>query len=149
MSKNRDELELTGTLDFIRLLWGLHHGLQSRSKRMEQRWSVTGPQRFVVRIIGEFPDASAGEIANALKMHPSTLTGILRRLESRRLIERRPDPADARRALFVLTKEGVEVNRIDTGTTEAAIRDVLATAAPADLEATRRMLEGLATALSQ
>lgn len=147
MQKNRDGLKLTGTLHFMRLVWGLHHALQSSSKRMEQRWGVTGPQRLVVRILGEFPDASAGEIAGALKMHPSTLTGILRRLEARGVITRRADPADARRALFVLTPEGQKINTLDSGTAEAAVRTVLAVVAAADLEGTRRVLEQIERAL--
>src|SRR6185369_8261571 len=66
------DLNLSGTLEFMRLLWAVDHALQSTSKRMEQKFGVTGPQRLVIRIVGQFPRASAGEIARILQIHPST-----------------------------------------------------------------------------
>jgi DNA-binding MarR family transcriptional regulator len=38
---------------------------------------VTGPQRLVLRVVGLFPGMSAGELATVLRVHPSTLTGVL------------------------------------------------------------------------
>lgn len=145
-SRDRD-LSLTGTLHFMRLLWALDHALQSTSKRLEQRQGVTGPQRLVIRIVGQFPQASAGEVARVLQIHPSTLTGILRRLESRALIERRPDPADGRRALFQLTKTGRDVDRLVDGTPEQAAGKALEGLDPADLDGARRVITALTRAL--
>lgn len=147
-SRDRD-LTLSGTLEFMRLLWAVDHALQSTSKRMEQRMGVTGPQRLVIRIVGQFPRASAGEIANILQIHPSTLTGILRRLETRGLIERRPDPTDGRRALFQLSKAGKDLDRVVDGTPEAAIAKALGALTGNDIDATRRSLATLTAALDQ
>ena len=58
-------------------LWDLTHALNVRSKKMSRDLGVTGPQRIVIRAIGLMPGCSATEIAAALNMHPSTLTGIL------------------------------------------------------------------------
>ena len=71
-------------LEFMRLLWAIDHGLQTRSKRMAAALGVTGPQRLVIRIVGRFPGVSAGQLARILHLDPSTLTGILRRLERTR-----------------------------------------------------------------
>jgi MarR family transcriptional regulator, organic hydroperoxide resistance regulator len=142
-------LSVSGTLDFMRLLWAIDHALQSTSKRMEQRFGVTGPQRLVIRIVGQFPRASAGQIARVLQIHPSTLTGILRRLESRQLIERKPDPADGRRALFVLTKTGRDADRLQEGTPEAAVSRALQLLPSTDVEAARRVLSTLAGSLEE
>src|ERR687884_1409361 len=90
-------------LEFMKQLWALDHGLQTVSKRMESRFGITGPQRLVVRIVGRFPGISAGALADVLHVHPSTLTGVLRRLEERGVLQRRGDPNDGRRALFGLT----------------------------------------------
>src|SRR5258705_7138033 len=87
---------LGAVLDFMRLLWAVDHALQSTSKRMESTFGLTGPQRLVVRIVGRFPGIAAGRIAGILHVHPSTLTGVLRRLESRRVLPRRPSPRHAR-----------------------------------------------------
>jgi len=112
-------------LDFMRVLWALDHRLQSGSKRMNAHLGVTGPQRLVVRIIGKLPGLSAGRLARALHVHPSTLTGVLRRLEDRRAIERRSAPEDGRRAHFYLTTEGERINTWQLGTVESLIRRVL------------------------
>ena len=76
------------TLKFMRVLWGLVHGLDVRSKWMERNLGVTGPQRLVVRMVGRQPGIAASEIAVALDLHPSTLTGILSRLEKRGYLTR-------------------------------------------------------------
>jgi DNA-binding MarR family transcriptional regulator len=119
------EPPLGAVLDFMRMLWALDHALQSASKRMEANFGLTGPQRLVVRIVGRFPGIAAGRIAEILHVHPSTLTGILQRLERRGVLQRRPDPRDARRALFVLTAKGRRLDVVRTGTVEQAVRRVL------------------------
>src|SRR3954452_9543984 len=116
---------LGAVLDFMRLLWAVDHALQSASKRMESTLGMTGPQRLVVRIVGRFPGIAAGRIAGILHVHPSTLTGVLKRLEARAVLQRRPDPRDARRALFMLTNKGRKLDTVRTGTVEQAVRRVL------------------------
>src|SRR5256885_13894887 len=113
---------LGAVLDFMRLLWALDHALQSASKRMESNFGMTGPQRLVMRIVGRFPGIAAGRVAEILHVHPSTLTGILKRLESRGLLQRRTDPRDARRALFMLTPKGRKLDTVRTGIVEQAVR---------------------------
>ena len=49
-------------LEFMRLLWALHHGMQSTSKRMEATLGLTGPQRLVLRLVGRFPGIAAGVV---------------------------------------------------------------------------------------
>src|SRR5438309_9614455 len=117
--------DLGAVLDFMRLLWAVDHGLQSASKRMEARFGVTGPQRLVVRIVGRFPGIAAGRVAEILHVHPSTLTGILKRREQRGVLERRSDPLDARRALFGLTAKGRKMATLRTGSGPRAGRGVL------------------------
>jgi DNA-binding MarR family transcriptional regulator len=129
--------DLGPVLDFMRALWALDHALQSASKRMEAHQGVTAPQRLVVRIVGRFPDISAGEVAEILHLHPSTLTGVLKRLEHRGVLARRPDPDDGRRALLQLTQRGRAVDRLRDGTVEAAVRRALRRLPPAAVRSTR------------
>src|SRR5437899_11490374 len=81
---------LGAVLDFMRLLWAVDHALQSTSKRMEANFGMTGPQRLVVRIVGRFPGTPAGRVAQILHVHPSTLTGIRKRLAARGILPRTP-----------------------------------------------------------
>lgn len=129
--------DLGPVLDFMRALWALDHALQSASKRMEATRGVTAPQRLVVRIVGRFPGISAGEVADILHLHPSTLTGVLKRLGDRGLLERRPDPADGRRALLDLTSRGRKMDQLRDGTVEAAVRRALRRLPPASVRAAR------------
>jgi DNA-binding MarR family transcriptional regulator len=136
-------------LEFMRLVWGVDHALQSRSKRMDQVLGVTGPQRLVVRVVGRYPQASAGDIARTLRVHPSTLTGILRRLESRGFVRRVNDAQDKRRALFTLTKSGSELDTVKAGTVEAAVRRALRRLPEGHLEAAAEVLNVLTEELER
>lgn len=124
-SPKNGDVPLGRVLDFMRVLWSIDHELQSLSKRMDARIGVTGPQRLVLRIVGRFPGISAGRVAEILKVHPSTLTGVFRRLEERALITRKEDAADRRRALLELTGSGAAVDAQRSGTVEAELRRAL------------------------
>lgn len=137
------------TLDFMRLLWSLAHGLQSRSKRMESDLGITGPQRLVIRILGRSPGASAGTLARAMCVHPSTLTGVLRRLETRGLVERKRDNGDGRRKLFTLTAAGKKLDSLQAGTAEAAVRRALGRLKTEELGSATRVLALVADELSR
>src|SRR5713226_4117261 len=138
-SKPEGADQLGPVLEFMKQLWALDHGLQSVSKRMEARFGITGPQRLVVRIVGRFPGISAGALAEVLHVHPSTLTGVLRRLETRGLF--------LRRALFGLTPRGRKMDTLRTGTVEQAVRRVLLRL-PDDIGAAERILTALAAELA-
>jgi MarR family transcriptional regulator, organic hydroperoxide resistance regulator len=104
------------TLQFMQQLWQLAHALEVRSKRMARTIGVTSPQRLVIRVVGQAPQLAAREIAATLGIHPSTLTGVLARLERQGLITRKIDPEDRRRSRFQLTRAGEQVDRERKGT---------------------------------
>lgn len=131
----------------MRVLWAVHHGLAATSKKMGAELGVTGPQRLVIRIVGRSPGISAGELAEILHVHPSTLTGILSRLVERGLIQRKSDTADARRALFSLTAKGRRIDSIQSGTVEAKVRASLASVQEDKVQAAREVLSTLASRL--
>lgn len=138
---------LGGVLQFMGLIWGVSHGLQATSKRMEAELGITGPQRLVVRIVGRRPGLAAGELAEVLQLHPSTLTGVLRRLQERGVIERRPGERDRRRARLYLTAVGKAVDRRHAGSVEAAVRRALSELDPKKIDATTEVLHALETVL--
>jgi DNA-binding MarR family transcriptional regulator len=140
--------ELGPVLEFMKQLWAVDHGLQSTSKRLEATHGITGPQRLVVRIVGRFPNISAGALAEILHMHPSTLTGILRRLETRGILQRRSDPDDARRALFGLTARGKKVDTLRSGTVEQAVTRLFKRT-PDEIASAQRVLAALADELKR
>jgi MarR family transcriptional regulator, organic hydroperoxide resistance regulator len=134
-------------LDFMRVIWAVDHALQRGSKRMKSAIGVTGPQRLVLRIVARFPGIPAGQVAQLLHVHPSTLTGILRRLERQGLIRRRPDPKDRRRAFLGITEDGRRIAAADVGTVEAAVARVISRTPRAQLEHAREILMALAASV--
>jgi MarR family transcriptional regulator, organic hydroperoxide resistance regulator len=136
-------------LDFMRLLWSVDHGLDRRSKRMESELGVTGMQRMCIRLIGRFPEVSAGRLAELLHVHPSTLTGVLKRLTDRGFIGREKDPEDARRSKFVLLPEGQRIDSTQAGTVEAAVRRALARIPPETIDSARIVLSAVAEELAR
>lgn len=137
------------TLQFMQRLWELVHALDVASKRMGKTLGVTGPQRLVLRVVGQSPDATASEIASILGLHPSTLTGVLARLERQRLLQRKTDARDRRRVRFRLTPGGRRIDRERKGTVEAAVRRAMARAAPEMLAQTEALLALLVAELAR
>ena len=135
-------------LTFMRLMWAVDHALQRASKRMRATLGVTGPQRLVVRMVGRFPGVSAKELAELLHVHPSTLSGVLQRLEQQGIVQRRRDPRDARRAQLGLSARGRQIDSQVNGTVEAAVRATMRAVRPAELDATRKVLETIVERLS-
>jgi len=137
------------TLQFMQGMWDVVHALDVRSKRMARELGVTGPQRLVIRILGQSPDMTASDIAGTLGMHPSTLTGIMGRLEAQGVLERRVDSRDRRRVRFRLTARGAKIDRERKGTVEAAVRRALGRADASTITKATRMLQLLTDELSR
>lgn len=130
-------------------MWDFVHALDVRSKRMSTTIGVTGPQRLVIRMVGQKPGQTASQIASMLGKHPSTLTGVLARLEARKLILREIDPDDRRRALFTLTAAGKRIDRERRGTVEAATRRALGRVSDQAVAATLDVVDKLVEELQR
>lgn len=141
--------QLEPVLDFMRLLWSVEHGLQRMSKRMEGDLGITGPQRLVLRIVGRFPGLSAGELAHIVRLHPSTITGILQRLVARGLLERKRDPNDNRRACLSLKSRAVAYTKSSPGTVERAVTQALNQMGASNVRAARKVLAEVAQRLNE
>ena len=72
--------------------------------------ALTGAQARLVSLLSLEP-LPMRKLAHKLRCEPSNVTGIVDRLESRGLVERRPDPADRRVKLAAVTEEGRTVAR--------------------------------------
>jgi DNA-binding MarR family transcriptional regulator len=131
-------------LSFMRLLWAITQGVESTSKRMRSIVGVTGPQRLVLRIVGHFGSVHPGDLAEILHVDPSSLTGVLFRLEKAGFLKRRRDPTDGRRALLTLSAAGKRLNARHEGTVEAAVRRALLRVSKTQLKATEGLLKALA-----
>lgn len=131
-------------LDFLRELWALDHALQRRSKKLVKELGITGPQRLALRLISRFPGMPAGRLARLLHLHPSTVSGVVKRLSSRGLIIRATDGPDRRRSLLRLTPSGHELLARAVPSIESAVEISLRALSPKQVEAALRALGVLA-----
>jgi DNA-binding MarR family transcriptional regulator len=141
------ERSLDPALDFTRLLWTIEHLLNRTSKLLHRHEGITGPQRLVLRIVQEQPGVSAGEIARLMHVDKSTLTGVFRRLEQRRLLVRHVHGSDRRRASFELGSAARRVGLDSVPTLEAAIQAVFAQSPSARLRTARDVLSAVCNRL--
>ncbi|WP_369258618.1 MarR family winged helix-turn-helix transcriptional regulator [Streptomyces sp. R35] len=72
--------------------------------------ALTGAQARLLSLLSLEP-LPMRRLAQKLKCEPSNVTGIVDRLETRGLVERRPDPTDRRVKLAAATTEGRQVAR--------------------------------------
>lgn len=135
---------LGDALEFLQRVWRLEQAIERLSSRMVKRLGVTAQQRLVLRCIGKYPGITPGQLASVLHVDPGTISAALRRLEARRLIERRRDDVDSRRVTLGLTKGGRALDVPTSGTLEEAVTELLASTRAAELAAATAVIERLA-----
>lgn len=79
------------------------------SHRIERKYRITVPQILCLSAIGQHDAITAKELAEAIHLSPSTVVGIVDRLEARSLVQRLRDADDRRRIHISLTTEGSEL----------------------------------------
>jgi DNA-binding MarR family transcriptional regulator len=147
LSAAPSDRRLGQALVFLRWLWTLDHALQKQSKRMRARIGVTGPQRLALRIVELEPGLSPGALAHTLQLHPSTVTGVLARLERRRLLERTTVARDRRRVELRLTARGRAIAAASDGSIERAVARTLRRTSPARVRAAASVVRSLVDAI--
>ncbi|MFP4032479.1 MAG: MarR family winged helix-turn-helix transcriptional regulator [Desulfococcaceae bacterium] len=75
------------------------------SRYLVKHHGLTGPQLIILREIQRKGEGTVGDLARAISLSQSTVTGILDRLEARGLVERRRADEDKRRVIVGLTDE--------------------------------------------
>ena len=76
------------------------------SKRLARTAGLTPSQLSVLRILTEFPEVSAGYLAQATRLKHATITSLIDKLEARGLISRRKCDEDKRRVWLRLLPAG-------------------------------------------
>ncbi len=140
---------VSGSLAFLRTLWAVDHGLRSLSKRMLNELGLTGPQRFVLRLLGRVPKIMPSELAELLHLDRGTVSGIVERLVEQQLVRRQAHPHDGRSVLLELSARGKLFDREAAGTVEACVRRALGSLPEAKVDAAIEVLEALASELAR
>ena len=78
----------------------------ARFRPMLRKHGLTEQQWRVVRVLAEYPDIDASELAQRALLLAPSLSRIFQFLEREKLIRRTVDTRDQRRSLFSLTSKG-------------------------------------------
>ena len=126
------------TLEVVELIGTVVARYHEEYDRAAAAHSLTGAQARVLGLLSLEPTPMR-KIAVKLKCEPSNVTGIVDRLETRGLVERRPDPADRRVKLAAATEEGRQTARELRDSLDFA-REPLAELSEAELTVLRDLL---------
>ncbi|MBL1100041.1 MarR family winged helix-turn-helix transcriptional regulator [Streptomyces coffeae] len=95
------------TLEVVELIGTVVARYHEEYEEAAAKHALTGAQARLLGLLSRGPTPMR-RIAQQLKCEPSNVTGIVDRLESRGLVERRLDPADRRVKLAAATEAGKE-----------------------------------------
>ncbi|HEX9011383.1 MAG TPA: MarR family transcriptional regulator [Holophagaceae bacterium] len=82
------------------------HALELYSKDVNTRFGLTAPQLWALWELERGGEMTLGSLAKALQLHPSTVVGVVDRLEGKDLAKRELDPSDRRRIRIRLMPKG-------------------------------------------
>ena len=105
-TRRPDEL----TMEVVELIGDVVSRFYADYEEAAGEHALTGAQARLLSLLSLEP-LPMRKLAQKLKCEPSNVTGIVDRLESRGLVERRPDPADRRLKLAAATDAGRRVAR--------------------------------------
>lgn len=108
MAKRKDVQgeAIARVLDNLRRVFQIVHGY---SKRAERVGGLTGPQLWAVKVLSESAPVRVSDLARRMYLHPSTVVGILDRLESVGLVQRTRSTEDRRVVTVSLTVKGKQL----------------------------------------
>ncbi|MBV2353800.1 MarR family transcriptional regulator [Streptomyces sp. J2-1] len=96
------------TLDVVQLIAEVVARYHADYEEAAAAHTLTGAQARLLGLLSLEP-LPMRKLAQRLRCEPSNVTGIVDRLETRGLVERRPDPDDRRVKLAAVTEEGGRV----------------------------------------
>lgn len=102
-----DSPKLDNALCFA--IYSANHAITRAYKPLLDKHGLTYPQYLVMLVLWERDGQTVGGIGDELFLESSTLTPLLKRLESAGLVRRARDPGDERQVCVFLTKTGEEL----------------------------------------
>ncbi|MEO1662928.1 MAG: MarR family transcriptional regulator [Pseudomonadota bacterium] len=87
-------------------IYSMNLAIQRAYKPALDSLGLTYPQYLVMNLLWDRDGQPVGSLAEQLDLEPSTLTPMLKRLESSGLVERTRNPKDERQVLIGLTAQG-------------------------------------------
>lgn len=98
--------EISETVQSLRRIF---RAIQDYSQDVSGSFGITGPQLWALKTISECESLSLGELSRKMYLHPSTVTGVVDRLEAKGFVSRDRDREDRRVVKVCLTPDGKEL----------------------------------------
>jgi DNA-binding MarR family transcriptional regulator len=92
--------------EFQAAFWSAKRAMAEASEAAFQRHGVRSGQQWILRRLWDEDGQTPGEIARQLELSTPTVTKAAMRMEAAGLIDRRPDPRDARLVRLFLSERG-------------------------------------------
>jgi len=100
------DAQISATMQSLRRIF---KAIQDYSQEVSSSFGITGPQLWALKIVSQHPDLALGELSRKMYLHPSTVTGVIDRLESKGYVVRDRDLADRRVVKVKLTPAGQDL----------------------------------------
>lgn len=113
-----------------------------------REYDLTLPQWRIIAKLGKVDGMNQVALANAVDIDPMTISSVLRRLGERDLVQRQPDPADARAKIVTLTKTGRSLSNTIGGLGVDLYQTAISGLSISEIEALSRGLEHIRDNLS-
>ncbi len=85
--------------------------IQDYSQEVSKKFGITGPQLWALKTISSNGSLSVGELSQRMYLHPSTISGVVDRLEKKKYVQRDRAKEDRRVVQVRLTPLGKNLAR--------------------------------------
>ncbi len=92
--------------EIMQSLRRIFKAIQDYSHEVSNKFGITGPQLWALKTISQNGKLSSGELTKKMYLHPSTITGVVDRLEKKGYVSRDRGQEDRRVTNVQLTPQG-------------------------------------------
>ena len=107
---------MAGDESLAHAFWSVARQLRETSQKTLAPWDINPSQLRALRVLARYGVMRLSELSDHLHIAPRSTTEVVDALESRDLVQRRPDPDDRRATLVELTEHGAGVLAAIRGT---------------------------------
>ena len=100
------DAQVSETMQSLRRIF---KALQDYSQEVSSSFGITGPQLWALKTLSRHDGLALGDLSRQMYLHPSTITGVIDRLERKGYVARDRDRNDRRVVKVKLTPAGEEL----------------------------------------
>ena len=102
------DLAITGVMQSLRRIF---KAIQDYSQEVYNKFEITGPQLWALKTISQNENLYLSELGKRMYLHPSTITGVVDRLEKKGFVVRSRGQKDRRVLSVCLTPKGKRLSK--------------------------------------